>query len=200
MHNPLPSLIEFDVRSRRQRRRGSDRALLLIDVINPLAFEGGELLFRHALPAAKRIATLKAQLRSAGVPAIYVNDNFGSWDLGFREMVAYYQRFSSRGHSIIKLLAPDPGDHFVLKPKHSGFYGTTLDLLLRHLGVRELILTGFAADICVLFTANDAHMRDYRLVVPADCVASEDPEDAAHALRQMERVLQAKVASVGNAV
>jgi nicotinamidase-related amidase len=69
-------------------------------------------------------------------------------------------------------LRPKPDDYFVLKPQHSGFYGTPLELLLDHLSIHTLILTGFATDLCVLFTANDAHMRGFHLVVPKDCVAA----------------------------
>src|SRR5918911_1759359 len=92
---------------------------------------------------------------------------------------------------IVRLLQPDPDDYVVLKPKHSGFFSTTLDTLLKYLEVSTLILTGVAGNICVLFTANDAYMRDFRLVVPADCVASIDPEENRHALAQMRDVLGA---------
>jgi nicotinamidase-related amidase len=173
------------------RGGGPRTALLLIDVINPMTFDGGEQLFASALPAARNIATLKDALRRQGVPAIYVNDNFDCWDLGFRELVALHLRTANRGQPIIELLAPQPGDHFVLKPKHSAFYGTSLELLLQHLRVRRLILTGFAADICVWFSANDAHMRGYEVVVPRDCVAAERPADASHALEQMQRIMGA---------
>lgn len=81
----------------------------------------------------------------------------------------------------------------MLKPKHSGFYSTTLEVLLEHLGVHTLILTGMAAEICVLFTANDAYMRDYRIIIPGNCVASEQQEVTLNTLRMMERVLKADI-------
>lgn len=175
------------------RRARATTALLLIDVINPLDFPGGAQLLAQALPAARRIAALKAALRRRGVPAIYVNDNFACWALGFRELVARLRRRRCRGRPLIERLAPRADDLFVLKPMHSGFHGTSLEPLLRHLRARRLILTGFAADICVWLTANDAHMRGYRVVVPADCVAAEVAGDASHALAQMQRVLGADV-------
>lgn len=89
------------------------------------------------------------------------------------------------------MLIPEEDDYFVLKPKHSGFFCTSLDLLLSFLGTKRLILVGFAADICVLFTANDAFMRDYKIVVPVDCVASEAASAKRTACRQMERFLHA---------
>ena len=87
-------------------------------------------------------------------------------------------------------LRPTADDYFVLKPKHSGFFSTPLDILLRYLGVDTLVLTGFAADICVLFTANDAYMRDYRVVVPRDCVASNTRAKTEFALTEIREVLK----------
>jgi nicotinamidase-related amidase len=90
-------------------------------------------------------------------------------------------------------LVPDEDDYFVLKPKHSGFFSTTLDTLLDYLGVKTLILTGLTGDNCVLFTAHDAYLRDFHLIVPSDCVASIDPAENSHALRQMQRLLKADI-------
>jgi nicotinamidase-related amidase len=166
-------------------------ALLLIDVINDLEFDGGETLLAQALPIAAQIAALKRRARQAGIPAIYVNDNFGRWQSDFAKLLAHCLGDGVRGQPLATQLRPEPDDYFVLKPKHSGFYATSLDLLLRHLQVHTVILTGLTGDICVLFTANDAYMRDVHLVVPADCVASEDPDENRHALRHMRRVLKA---------
>lgn len=166
-------------------------ALLLIDVINDLEFEGGEELLRHALPAARRIAAFKQRCEKAGIPAIYVNDNFGKWQSDFKKLVSHCLNDNTRGREIVELLKPERDDYFVLKPKHSGFYSTTLDLLLKHLGADTLILAGFTADICILFTANDAYMRDYRLIIPSDCVASQDETENQRALKFMQRVLKA---------
>lgn len=168
-------------------------ALLLIDVINDLEFEGGEKLLRHALPAARVIAAFKKRCVDAGIPAIYVNDNFGKWQSDFKKLVSHCLDDNTRGREIVELLKPAPDDYFVLKPKHSGFYSSTLDLLLKHLGAETLMLAGFTADICILFTANDAYMRDYRLVIPADCVASQDETENQRALKFMERVLKADI-------
>jgi len=171
----------------------SDIALLLIDVINDLEFEGGQELFRGALPAARNIARLKERAQQAGVPVIYVNDNFGRWRSDFKKIVSHCLRDQVRGRPIAELLAPDDDDYFVLKPKHSGFFSTTLDLLLEYLGVRKLVITGFAGNNCVLFTANDAYLRDYQLVVPADCTASIRTEENEYALKQMQQVLKASI-------
>ena len=168
-------------------------ALLLLDVVNDLEFPGGERLVRHALPMARRLARLRARAKRAGIPVIYVNDNYGRWQSDFRRLTARCRREGARGKPIVDLLAPADDDYFVLKPKHSGFFSTTLDVLLSYLGARTLVLTGVAGNICVLFTANDAYMRDYRLVVPADCVASETRRENQRALRMMRALLRADV-------
>jgi nicotinamidase-related amidase len=166
-------------------------ALLLIDVINDLEFEGGEELLKRALPMADKIAKLKKRARQAGIPIIYVNDNFGKWQSDFNKLLQHCLEEDVRGKPLAEMLRPDEDDYFVLKPKHSGFFSTTLDTLLEYLKARTLILTGVAANICVLFTANDAYMRDFNLVIPSDCVASNTEEDNKHALKLMQQVLKA---------
>jgi nicotinamidase-related amidase len=165
--------------------------LIVIDVINDLEFEGGARLLPQALAMAERLARLTARARRAGVPVIYANDNFGRWRSDFRTLLERCQREPVRGRPLALRLAPQPTDYVVLKAKHSAFYSTTLDLLLRYLKCDTLVLTGLSGDRCVLFSASDAFMRDYRVFVPADCVASIDPRDNRRALAEMARVLEA---------
>jgi nicotinamidase-related amidase len=168
-------------------------ASLLIDVINDLDFDEADALLVQAKPMAQRLATLKREAARLQVPTIYVNDNFGQWKSDFRHTVEHCCAEASRGREISQALRPDESDYFVLKPKHSGFYATTLDLLLEYLRVDALIITGIAANICVLFIANDAYMRGYRLLVPSDCVASNTEEERDYALRQMKSILKADI-------
>jgi nicotinamidase-related amidase len=167
-------------------------ALLLVDVINPLDFPEADRFLHHAAPAAERLAELKRRARAAQVPVVYANDNFGRWRSDLSAVVERCLAPDCKGRSLAEQLRPEPDDYFVLKPKHSGFFSTTLDTLLRYLGTRALVLGGFATDICVLFTANDAYMRDLRLVVPADGVASNEAVDRDAALAVMRRVLKAE--------
>jgi nicotinamidase-related amidase len=169
----------------------SETVLLLIDVINDFDFPEGEDLFRLAMPVGRNIAQLKERTRAAGIPSVYVNDNFGRWQSDFKKIVAHCRREDGRGKPFVEMLLPEDDDYFVLKPKHSGFYSTTLSLLLTHLGAKNLILTGIAGNNCVLFTANDAYMRDFKLFIPSDCVVSNTEEENQHALKQMENVLKA---------
>jgi nicotinamidase-related amidase len=168
-------------------------ALVLIDVINDFEFDTGEPLFEHALPIAPRLAALKRRCREAIIPIVYVNDNFGRWRSDQRALVEHCLEDGVRGEPFVRQLLPEDQDYFVLKPKHSGFYSTTLDTLLDYLKVSTLILTGLTGDYCVLFTASDAFLRDFHVVVPADCIASADQNENEHALRHMQRVLEADV-------
>lgn len=178
---------------RRQAEPSATTALLLIDVINDLAFDGGEALLQQALPMAHAIAALKERAKEAGVPVIYVNDNFGHWQSDFQTVVDYCTRLEAPGRTTTALLRPQEDDYFVIKPRHSGFYQTNLELLLKYLKVETLILTGMAADMCVLFTANDAYLREFRLIVPADCCAAESELYRSQALELIERVLKADI-------
>jgi len=169
----------------------SSVVLLIVDMINDLEFPGGDQLAVHVMPVAERIRALRQRAKGMGVPAIYVNDNFGRWQSDLRAVLTHCLEDDVRGRPIVEQLVPDDDDYFVLKPKHSGFYSTTLETLLSYLKATTLIITGIAGNSCVLFTANDAFMRDYHLLVPSDCVASIDPADNAYALRQMREVLGA---------
>jgi nicotinamidase-related amidase len=172
-------------------------AMLLIDVINDFEFVDGEALLAQTLPVARQIAALKKRAKQAGVPIIYVNDNFGKWQSDFRNLLEHCLNDEVRGKAIVEQLKPEDDDYFVLKPKHSGFHSTTLTTLLDYLQAKTLILAGVTADICVLFTANDAYMRDYDLLVPADCVASVKADENRQALEYMQRVLKADIRSSG---
>jgi nicotinamidase-related amidase len=172
----------------------AETALLLIDVINPIEFDGGEKLLAHALPMAHFLAALKRHAREAGIPIIYVNDNFGRWRSDFPKLVQDCLKPHVRGKPFVEQLLPEDDDYFVLKPKHSAFFQTNLEILLKYLGANTLILTGMAGDICVLFSANDAYMRDFRIIVPSDCIASEDPDQNRQVLMLMRRVLKAEIA------
>jgi nicotinamidase-related amidase len=169
-------------------------ALLLIDVVNDLDFAGSSSLVAQAEPMALRLARLKRRAAAAGVPSIYVNDNFGRWRSDFRRTVAHCTAASSPGRVVSRRLRPSAHDYFVLKPKHSGFFDTTLDTLLEALHVKRVVVTGIAGNICVLFTANDAYMRDFKIFAPADCIVSNTAADNDHALRQIATVLKGNVA------
>ena len=167
----------------------SEIALLIVDVINDLNFPEAKQLL-HFVPAmARKLRKLKERAKAAGVPVIYVNDNFGRWRSDMQRLVEHCR--SGRARELVDALRPDADDYFVLKPKHSGFFSSTLETLLHYLGARHLIITGIAGNFCVLFTANDAYMRDYELLVPADCTISNTTRENKEALNLMKRYLKA---------
>lgn len=170
-----------------------DTALLIVDVISDFEFEDGEKLFKYALPMARRLAGLKKKAKKAKIPVIYVNNNFGKWQEDFRETVDYCLNTEVRGARLVELLKPEKDDYYVLKPKHSAFYSTTLALLLANLKSKNLILTGVTTDICILFTANDAYMREHQVIIPKDCVAAVKSKENKAALEYIERVLKAEI-------
>jgi nicotinamidase-related amidase len=173
-------------------RMRSRRALVLVDFINPLGFPHGRGFVERAVRAARRTRRLKRVLKSRGTPVVYANDHFGTWTRDFSELVRQCEA-ATAGRELARLLAPDPDDYPVLKPRHSAFYGTPLEFLLQELGVRALVITGIAADNCVLFTAHDAYLRRYELWIPRDCVASVRDDGRSRALLHMHRVLKADV-------
>ncbi|MDQ6808150.1 MAG: cysteine hydrolase [Verrucomicrobiota bacterium] len=169
----------------------SETALLLVDVINDLGFPEAKPMLPQARTMARKLSHLKQRAKKAGVPIVYVNDNFGKWQSDFRNTVEHCLKEESRGREIVEILRPEADEYFVLKPKHSGFFSTTLDTLLNYVGARRLIVTGIAGNFCVLFTANDAYMRDYELIIPSDCCVSNTPRENTEALALMRKFLKA---------
>ena len=168
-------------------------ALVIIDMLSDWKFPDAEKLVGGAVAVAPRIAALKGRCRSAGLPVIYANDNHGRWRSDLRQVVDAARRSGGDGGRIAELLAPDPEDYFVLKPKHSAFHATPFELLLRHLKVGTLWLTGVSSDQCVLYSAADARMNDHAVVVPRDCVATQGDARNEAVLRYFEDVLGLEV-------
>lgn len=174
-------------------RPSSKSGLLIIDMINEFRFDGAAQLFPAIEQTARRIAGLKRRMKEARLPVIYVNDNFGKWQSDFRKLVTRCLEESCRGTQIARILLPEDDDYFVLKPRHSGFYATPLELLLRYLKLRRIIVTGIAGDNCVLFTAADAYMREFDVAVPSDCVISLDAKSNRATIEHMRVTLKADV-------
>ena len=171
----------------------SRSVLLLVDFINPLQFPGADSMAPAALQAARCAAHLKQVLAQQGVPAIYANDNYGTWRSQFNDLLQYCQGLPGEAGEIARLLAPDERDLTILKPRHSGFYATPLELLLTQIHAHELIVVGLSADMCVQVTAMDAYLRGYTVWAPADCTAAESPERLRDALAYLERVFKADI-------
>ena len=174
------------------RRPARGTALVLVDFIHLLLDEGGPQFVRAVVRAARATAALRAHAHRRKVPVIYANDNFGNWHSDFPALLDACRRRGGSVCELVDLLAPGPRDFSILKPRHSAFYGTPLEFLLDELKVRRLILTGIEADICVMYTANDAYMRKYELWIPRNCTASRSTSRLAAALAFMKTNLKAE--------
>lgn len=176
-------------------RRKSSVALLLIDVINHFEFPDGDKLLHQALAIGPPLARLKQKARLARIPAIYVNDNFGQWRSDMAKLVAYCLRPGAPGRKLVEQLQPDAKDYFVLKPMHSAFYQTPLDVLLGQLGASTLILAGISTNSCILCTAHDANMREYKIILPPDCCAARSQKEHDRAVEHIASMACVRVAN-----
>ena len=167
---------------------GDGAAILLIDVITDFEFDDGDRLFENARRVAPAIADLRSRAGAAGLPVIYVNDNYGKWQDDLEKQVIRIIESSRRGKEIVEQLRPAKDDYYVLKPQRSAFYETPLAVLLASMNVSNLVIAGFTTDICVLFSAHDAYMRGFRVFVPSDCSAAAYPEYHDAALQLIARV------------
>jgi len=134
----------------------SPAVLILIDVINHFEFRDGEKVLRQALPIAPKLARLKKRAEAAGMSTVFVNDHFGQWRSDISKLLDYCVRPEAIGKRFVKQIQPDKNDYFVLKPMHSGFYQTPLEVLLRYLDASTLILSGLTTNGCIVCTAHDA--------------------------------------------
>ena len=171
--------------------KNAKTALIIIDMLNDFQFKNGKVLAEKSLTIAQNIAKLKQYASSQHIPIIYVNDHYKLWQANLETILKHCKNAVSS--PILHHISPQNADYFLIKPKHSIFYGTALNILLSQLDVHTLILTGIAGNICVLFSANDAYMREYNLIVPEDCIASNADEDNTFALRMMHNVLNARI-------
>lgn len=165
-------------------------ALIVLDMISLFDFDGGDRLAAQALKVCKNIAALRASFAKQDWPVLYVNDNFMDWNREFSDLVAACRKIAGPTGAIATALGPGPRDYYVLKPRHSAFLCTTLPAILGDLRVAELVVTGIAADSCVLATAQDAHMRGYKVRVPTDAVAAQTAARSKRALALMSESME----------
>jgi nicotinamidase-related amidase len=172
-------------------------ALVVVDMINPYDFPDAGAVARHAPEAVANIARLLERSRSEGVPVIYVNDNYGDWNSSSEELLAEAMRGAHP--ELVEPLAPRKGEAFVIKARHSIFYSTPLEYLLATQGIGRVVLTGQVTEQCILYSALDAYVRNFRLAVVRDAVAHIDDELAEAALRMMERNMRADIERTASA-
>ncbi|GGW60134.1 isochorismatase [Streptomyces lucensis JCM 4490] len=169
----------------------SKTALIVIDMINTYDHKDADQLIRSAAPVVPVLAGLLRRARRHGIPVIYVNDNFGEWRSHHGELL---ERALATPHArLVEPLMPDEDSLFVLKARHSIFFETPLHYLLQEQGVDQLVLAGQVTEQCVLYSALDAHIRHFEVIVPQDAVAHIHEDLARAALRMMKQNMGARV-------
>jgi nicotinamidase-related amidase len=166
-------------------------AVVVIDMLGRYDHEDAEPLLDSARKAVPAIARLMERAREAGVLIVFVNDNFGDWTTGRSHLIE--QTRERVGPELVDPIAPRADVPFLLKARHSAFYGTPLEYLLRSEDIERVVLSGQATEQCILYSALDAYVRHFDVVVPRDAVAHIDRDLARAALRMMESNMRAEI-------
>ena len=174
-------------------RMGS--ALVVIDMLNTYDFPDADKLVPSAADVVPNISSLIARAQDEDVPVIYVNDNYGDWNSSADELLD--AGLKGKHPELVEPLRPPEEVSFVIKARHTIFYGTPLDHLLQSEEIDRLVLTGQVTEQCILYSALDAHVRHLDVAVPSDAVAyiHEDLHEAA--LKMMETNMSADVTPSG---
>jgi nicotinamidase-related amidase len=178
-------------------RDHSPTTLLILDMISDFDFPDGGAIERAAKRIAPNIARLRERVTASGLATIFVNDVEGRWRSDLTTVLSKSLSLRSKGAAVVRQLLPREKDYFVMKPRHSAFYATPLSVLLAHLHTQTLILTGVSSHQCVLFTANDAHVRNFDLLVPSDCIAAGSASEHRLALQYFKAALDAQIRPSG---
>jgi nicotinamidase-related amidase len=168
-------------------------ALIVIDMLNPYDHEDAAPLMasvERVLPALERLIDAA---KSREIEVVYVNDNYGDWSAGRPELVA--RALDGKAPHLVDPILPADDCPFVVKARHSIFYQTQVEYMLRQIGVDRIALSGQVTEQCVLYSALDGYVRHFDVVVSRDCVAHIDEGFAEAALKLMERNMHADVAS-----
>jgi nicotinamidase-related amidase len=166
-------------------------ALVVIDMINTYDHDDADLLLPSVKACVPAVTELISRARQHDTPVIYVNDNFGQWRSHHGELLE--TALKGQHADLVEAVAPDEDSLFVVKARHSIFFETPLDYLLRQEGVGHVVLCGQVTEQCVLYSALDAHIRHLEVTVPRDAVAHIHEDLASAALQMMERNMSARV-------
>ncbi len=162
-------------------------ALLIVDMLNDFCKEGGCMVLKEGMETLEPIQALIAKARKLQAPVIYINDchRAGKYDKEFDKREPHCIE-GTWGAEVIEELKPEPQDYCIPKRRFSGFYQTDLDLVLRELEVKTVIVTGVVTNICVRSTCHDAFFRGYQVIVPRDCVRATGPREQESTLWDIE--------------
>jgi nicotinamidase-related amidase len=172
----------------------SKTALVVVDVLNPYEHDDADVLVESMAEAVEPIVELVERAREERNPVVYVNDNYGHWNSSSRELLD--AALQGRHPELVEPLTPPEDVNFVIKARHSAFYETPLEYLLRQLGIERIMLCGQVTEQCILYSALDAYVRHFEVAIPSDAVAHIDAELAEAALEMMRRNMRADVQPV----
>jgi len=167
-------------------------ALLVIDMLNDFVEEGAVLEVPSARKIIPQIKKRIEEARKKQIKVIYICDAHQKNDKEFQSWPPHAIS-GTRGGEVNEEIKPQKRDFIVKKRRYSGFLGTDLDLLLRELRIEKIYIVGILTNICVFFTAAEASMRDYEVIVYADSVTTISERDHRFALAQLRDVLKIKV-------
>ena len=178
----------------------SDTAVLVVDMLNSYQHPDAEVLVPNVEKIIEPLADLVRRAReSDDVDVVYVNDNFGDFTAQFSDIVQ--AALSGARPDLVKPIVPAPNfsdSRRLTKVRHSAFYSTPLTYLLGRLGTKRLIVTGQVTEQCILYTALDACVRHFPVVIPTDAVAHIDAELGEVACKMMERNMDAELTVVAD--
>jgi nicotinamidase-related amidase len=166
-------------------------ALILIDMLNPYDHEDAEPLMSSVANMLPALQELIERAREAELLTVYVNDNHGDWSAGPKKIVK--RALDGAAPSLIEPIEPDEETPFIIKARHSIFYQSLLEYVLRREGVERIILAGQVTEQCVLYSALDAYVRHFEVVVPRIAVAHIRQDLADAALQMMEANMRARI-------
>jgi nicotinamidase-related amidase len=171
-------------------------ALIVVDMLNPYEHEDADVLAESVEGVVEPICDLLDRAAADDVDVIYVNDNYDDWNSSQEELAR--RALCGRRPDLVEPVLPRDGASFVIKARHSVFYGTPLEHLLHERGIDHLVLCGQVTEQCILYSALDAYVRRFRVSVTSDAVAHIDRSLADAALRMMERNMRAQVATAAD--
>jgi nicotinamidase-related amidase len=166
--------------------------MLVVDMLNPYEHPEADRLAERVGKALPGVQTLVRRAAEAGTAVVYVNDNYGDWNSSSEELAR--QALDGAHPELVEPVLPPDGASFVLKARHSTFYETPLEYLLDQMGINRLVFSGQVTEQCILYSALDAHVRHFDVVIATDAVAAIYDELGEAALNMMERNMGADLA------
>jgi nicotinamidase-related amidase len=172
--------------------RGMKSAVIVVDMLNTYEHEDAEPLQDSVREMLGSLSSLIAEARERDISVVYVNDNYQDWTAGRRELVD--NALAGAAPDLVEPIIPPDEAPFVVKARHSAFYSTQLEYMLRQIGVERIVLTGQVTEQCILYSALDAYVRHFEVVLPRRAVAHIHEDLADAALRMMELNMRAEIA------